>query len=293
MPDEGADCRDWIGRTEPRNDWLTAGPLNRLSATLDRNDQPYQPGDAAPPLAHWLCFLPDDPQSALGPDGHAARGGFLPPIHDLPRRMWAGSRIAFHGEIRVGMPLARRSTIASVERKQGKAGPLVFVTVRHEIGEPNRQPLIVDEHDIVYRGLAGPAVKPAGSAGDESEWRRELVPDAVLLFRYSALTFNGHRIHYDRDYVTNTEGYPGLVVHGPLIATLLVDLVRRKMPAARIESFSFRALSPLFDGRPMSVNGMSPDRSGIVKLWAANDEGGVAMKAEAKIATAPSGNGAK
>ena len=285
MPDEGTDYSGWIGRTELRHDWLAAGPLDRLSATLDRDDEPYRPGDAAPPLAHWLCFLPDEPHSALGPDGHAARGGFLPPIHDLPRRMWAGSRIAFPGEIRVGMALARRSTIASVERKQGAAGPLVFVTVRNEIGEPDGPPLIVDEHDIVYRGLAGPAVKPAASAGHEGEWRRELVPDAVLLFRYSALTFNGHRIHYDRDYVTNSEGYPGLVVHGPLIATLLVDLVRREMPKARIESFSFRAQSPLFDGRPMSVNSTLPEASGAVTLWAANDEGGVAMKAEAKIAT--------
>jgi 3-methylfumaryl-CoA hydratase len=293
MPEAEPDYKSWIGRTELRHDWLAAGPLDRLSATLDRDDDPHQPGDIAPPLAHWLCFLPDELQSALGPDGHAARGGFIPPVHDLPRRMWAGSRIAFPGEIRVGMALTRRSTIASVERKQGAAGPLVFVTVRHEIGEPDGPPLIVDEHDIVFRGLAAPAVKTAARAGGDGDWHRELVPDAVLLFRYSALTFNGHRIHYDRDYVTKAEGYPGLVVHGPLIATLLVDLVRRKMPEARIESFSFRALSPLFDGRPMSVNGISPDPSGIVKLWAANDEGGVAMKAEAKIATGPAGNGAR
>lgn len=288
----GSDHSGWIGRTQLRTDWLAAGPLDRLSATLDRDDKPYRPGDAAPPLAHWLCFLPDDQQSALGPDGHAARGGFLPPIHDLPRRMWAGSRITFPGELRVGMALARRSTIASVERKQGAAGPLVFVTVRHDIGEPGGPPLIVDEHDIVYRGLTGPAVKSAGNADQEAEWRRELVPDAVLLFRYSALTFNGHRIHYDRDYVTKSEGYPGLVVHGPLIATLLVDLVRRKMPEARMESFSFRALSPLFDGRRMSVNGAPPDHSGVVRLWAANEQGGVAMKAEAKIATPSEHRGA-
>jgi 3-methylfumaryl-CoA hydratase len=285
MPNQEPDYSGWIGRAELRHDWLAAGPLDRLSATLDRDDAPHQPGDAAPPLAHWLCFLPDDPQSALGADGHAARGGFIPPIHDLPRRMWAGSRIAFPGDIRVGMALARRSTIASVDRKQGAAGPLVFVTVRHEIGEPGGPALIVDEHDIVYRGLGGPAVKAASGAPLAGDWRRDLVPDAVLLFRYSALTFNGHRIHYDRDYVTKAEGYPGLVVHGPLIATLLVDLVRRSMPEARIERFSFRALSPLFDGRPMSVNGISADASGVVKLWAANDEGGVAMQAEARITT--------
>ena len=288
MPEEASDYSGWVGRTELRHDWLASSPLDRLSATLDREDGPYRPGDAAPPLAHWLCFLPDDRQSALGPDGHAARGGFIPPIHDLPRRMWAGSRITFPGELRVGMALVRRSTIALVERKQGAAGPLVFVTVRHEIGETDGPPLVIDEHDIVFRGLAAPAVKTASSAGQDGDWRRELVPDAVLLFRYSALTFNGHRIHYDRDYVTKAEGYPGLVVHGPLIATLLVDLVRRKLPEARIESFAFRALSPLFDGRPMSVNAVSPDAGGVIKLWAANDEGGVAMKAEAKVAARPS-----
>ena len=286
MPDERTDERDWIGRTEIREDTLVPGPLDRLSATLDRDDAPHAPGDPAPPLAHWLCFLPRDPQAALGTDGHAARGGFLPPIHDLPRRMWAGSRIAFPGELRISMSLVRRSTIASVERKQGKAGPLVFVTVRHEIGEPDGPPLVIDEHDIVYRSLGGPAVKAAADAGSPGEWRRSLVPDAVLLFRYSALTFNGHRIHYDRSYVTEAEGYPGLVVHGPLIATLLVDLVRRKMPDARIERFAFRALSPLFDGREMTVNSTPPDRDGIIKLWAANAEGGLAMQAEAQVAGA-------
>jgi 3-methylfumaryl-CoA hydratase len=285
MAEETSDISGWIGRTETRSDILTAGPLDRLSATLDREDPPHAQGDIAPPLAHWLYFLPNEPQSAIGPDGHPKRGGFLPPVHDLPRRMWAGSRLSFPGDIRVGMSLVKRSAIASVERKQGAAGPLVFVTVRHEIAEPDGPALIVDEHDIVYRGLGGPAVKPA-SAAEPGEWRRTIIPDAVLLFRYSALTFNGHRIHYDRDYVTKEEGYPGLVVHGPLIATLLVDLLRRKMPDAHVESFSFRAMSPLFDGREMSVNGTPPDGSGMVRLWASNAEGGLAMQAEARIAGA-------
>jgi 3-methylfumaryl-CoA hydratase len=283
MQDEPLDVSAWIGRMETRSDTLTAGPLDRLSATLDRSDPPHAIGDIAPPLGHWLYFLPDEPQSAIGPDGHPKRGGFLPPIHDLPRRMWAGSRVSFPGDIRVGMDLVKRSTIAAVERKQGAAGPLVFVTVRHEVAEPDGPALIVDEHDIVYRGLGGAAVKPAAAA-EKGEWRRTLTPDAVMLFRYSALTFNGHRIHYDRDYVTKEEGYPGLVVHGPLIATLLVDLLRRQMPQARVESFSFRAVSPLFDGGEMSVNGTPPDGNGVVKLWAANASGGLAMKAEAKVA---------
>ena len=181
-----------------------------------------------------------------------------------------------------------RYTGEKIREKAGKSGALVFVTVRHEIGREGEPPAIVDEHDIVYRGLeAAPAapteVVPAGA------WRRTLTPDAVLLFRYSALTFNGHRIHYDRDYVTGVEGYPGLVVHGPLTATLLVDLVRRNAPAARIDSFSFRAMSPLFDGNDMSVNAALPDADGRVRLWAANAEGRLAMAAEASLSgTVPS-----
>ncbi len=287
MPQDDAGERDWIGRSALARDVLASGPLDRLSATLDRDDPPFAEGDVAPPLAHWLCFLPGEPQSAIGPDGHPARGGFLPPIHDLPRRMWAGSRIAFPGALRVGMALERRSTIATVERKQGKAGPLVFVTVRHEIGEPGGPALVIDEHDIVYRGLGGAAVTPAAPV-EPGQWRRSLVPDAVLLFRYSALTFNGHRIHYDRYYVTEIEGYPGLVMHGPLIATLLIDLLRRRMPEARIASFAFRAMSPLFDGREMTVNATPPGSDGVVALWAANTDGGLAMKAEAQLAGAVS-----
>ncbi len=181
------------------------------------------------------------------------------------------------------MDVTRTSTIVSVERKVGRAGPLAFVTVRHEIGEPGGPALVVDEHDIVYRGLDQMAVKPAADAGPPGDWRRTVTPDAVMLFRYSALTFNGHRIHYDRDYVTRVEGYPGLVVHGPLVATLLVDLVRRHRPDATIRSFAFRARSPLFDGRAMTVNGGPPDADGTVALWAANDAGGLAMTATARL----------
>jgi 3-methylfumaryl-CoA hydratase len=281
------DYAAWLGRTEVRTDVVAAGVLDRLSATLDRADAAHATGDPVPPLGHWLFFLPDARQSELGEDGHARRGGFLPPVHHLPRRMWAGSRVRFPGEIRVGDAIERRSTIATIDCKDGKAGPLVFVTVRHEIGRPNEPAAIVDEHDIVYRGLAG---APAGSRPAEpvpaGAWRRTLVPDAVQLFRYSALTFNGHRIHYDRPYVTGVEGYPGLVVHGPLIATLLVDLLRREAPAARVEAFSFRAVSPLFDGREMSVNADRPDGDGRVRLWAANDAGALAVAAEATLSGA-------
>jgi 3-methylfumaryl-CoA hydratase len=283
MNEAAADPASWIGRTEEARDVVTASPLDRLAATLDRDGPPFRDGDPVPPLAHWLFFLPRDPLSVTGPDGHRKRGGFLPPIHHLPRRMWAGSRIAFPGDIRVGDRIVRRSTVASVTEKSGASGPLVFVTVRHEIGRDDAPPAIVDEHDIVYRSVEGAAVKRAGEKAEPGAWRRTLIPDSVLLFRYSALTFNSHRIHYDRDYVTKVEGYPGLVVHGPLVATLLIDLVRRNAPDARIESFTFRAASPLFDGNEMSVNGTPPGADGIARLWAANAAGETALAGEAML----------
>jgi 3-methylfumaryl-CoA hydratase len=278
------DYSAWIGRSEESRDAVTAGPLDRMSATFDRDDPPFADGDVVPPLAHWLFFLPDARQSEIGPDGHPKRGGFLPPVHELPRRMWAGSRLSFPGEIRVGDGIVRHSQIVSVKRKQGANGPLIFVTVRHRIGRAGEAAAIIDEHDIGYRGLEAPAVRADRQKTEAGEWRRTIVPDAVMLFRYSALTFNGHRIHYDRGYATKEEGYPGLVVHGPLIATLLVDLVRRHAPRARVEAFSFRAVSPLFDGNEMSVNGTPPDADGLVKLWAANGDGDLAMSAEARLA---------
>jgi len=265
---------DWIGRGEEHQDLISAGPLDRLSATLDRDDPPFKDGDAVPPLGHWLYFLPRDRQSVLSSDGHPRRGGFLPPVEHLPRRMWAGSRLTFPGTLRVGMKAVRRSTIASVKTKQGASGELVFVTVRHEIGEPGGPALVTDEHDIVYRGLEGPAAKtPPMSL--QGVWQRSLVPDEVLLFRYSALTFNAHRIHYDRAYVTKEEGYPGLVVHGPLTATLMIDQLRRELPEARIESFKFRAVSPAFDGAPLHLHGSPPSGDGTVELWTSNAEGGL------------------
>jgi 3-methylfumaryl-CoA hydratase len=283
MSVDDTDYCAWIGRSEQGRDTATAGPLDRLAAILDRDDRDLSNGDAIPPLGHWLFFLPQARQSGIGPDGHAKRGGFLPPVHELPRRMWAGSRLTFAGELRVGDGIVRHSTIKSVTRKNGVRGPLVFVTVRHEIGRPGETAAIIDEHDIVYRGLEGPATIPAPRKAKTGDWRRALVPDAVQLFRYSALTFNSHRIHYDRDYVTKEEGYPGLVVHAPLIATLLVELVRHNAPEARIAEFAFRAISPLFDGDEMSLNGTPPTMDGVVNLWAANAEGNLAMTAQAKL----------
>ena len=274
----------WIGRTESHTDVLAATPVRALAATLDRDDPPPRPGDLLPPCWHWLYFLPLSRQSEIGPDGHARRGGFLPPV-PLPRRMWAGSRLEFVQLLRIGEAVTRTSRIAAVNAKEGRNGTLVFVRVRHEIG--NAAGLaVVDEHDIVYRDnpRPGDAAPPAQAAPQTADWTREIRADDVLLFRYSALTFNGHRIHYDRRYVTEVEGYPGLVVHGPLLATLLLDLLRRERPDATVAHFAFRAVKPTFDVTPFEVRGSQDADGKTIRLWAQHADGALAMDATATLA---------
>ena len=268
--------REWIGRQEVLEDRLGLFPPAALSATLDRDDREPREGDVLPPLWHWLYFLPRARQSEIGPDGHPKRGGFLPPV-PLPRRMWAGGRLTFGAPLRLGESVRRVSTIADVSAKSGRSGNLVFVLVRHEIANAAGV-AITEEHDIVYRDAPAPGEAPAvpKQAGVESAWQRAVVPDDVLLFRYSALTFNGHRIHYDRRYVTTEEGYPGLIVHGPLLATLLLDLFARN-DARTVKSFSFRALSPVFDTTKFTVHG-TPEAGGA-KLWIRRDDGALCMEA--------------
>jgi 3-methylfumaryl-CoA hydratase len=279
------DLQAWIGRSETVRDHIGSTPVEALDATLDHPPRDVARGTPLPPLWHWLYFLPLHRQSEIGPDGHARRGGFLPPV-PLPRRMWAGSQFEFRAPVRVGDDVERRSTIAGVTTKQGRTGPLVFVKVRHEVRcNGAAEPAIVEFHDIVYREARRPGdvepppqAAPAGAA-----WQREIVPDDVLLFRYSALTFNGHRIHYDRKYVTEVEGYPGLIVHGPLIATLLMDLVRRHAPDADVAAFRFKAVRPTFDLNPFRVNGQLQDDGKTVRLWAQDHEGWLTMDAVATL----------
>ena len=270
---------DWIGRTETATETLRPFPADALAATLDR-DESYAEGAALPDLWHWLYFLPLHRLSESGRDGHAARGGFLPPV-PLPRRMWAGSRFRFHAPLRVGAQATKRSTILKVEEKQGRSGPLCFVTVGHELIDGDTL-CIAEEHDIVYRedpapGAPAPAPQPAPEG---SAFHRVISPDPVLLFRYSALTFNGHRIHYDQPYATGVEGYPGLVVHGPL-PTLLMDLLRRQ-DMGRVTGFAFRALATITDTADFAVHGArQPD--GSVRLWARRADGALAMDATATL----------
>jgi 3-methylfumaryl-CoA hydratase len=269
---------DWVGRTETRTQSVDAWPLLGLAALLDRDDAPAA-GEAIHPAAHWLYFGPTVPQSEIGEDGHAKRGGFLPPIPQ-PRRMWAGSSIAYTTPLRVGESVERTSRILSIDEKQGKAGPLIFVQVEHafRVGGQDR---LTDRQTIVYRDPPGPseAPPPAMPAPEGAVWSKRVDPDPVLLFRYSAVTFNGHRIHYDEPYVTGVEGYPGLIVHGPLTATLLVDLWQTHNPGVPLRSFSFRAVKPLFSGRPFHVEG-KPAGEGKVELWTRDADGALCTTAK-------------
>jgi 3-methylfumaryl-CoA hydratase len=279
------DLSAWIGRSETVLDQIGATPVKALNATLDHPPMAVDSGTPLPPLWHWLYFLPLHRQSEIGPDGHARRGGFLPAV-PLPRRMWAGSQFEFRAPLRVGDAVERRSTIADVTLKEGRTGQLVFVKVRHELRRNgDAQPALVEFHDIVYREArrADEVEPPPQRAETGAAWQRQVVPDDVLLFRYSALTFNGHRIHYDRRYVTQVEGYPGLIVHGPLIATLLMDLLRRHAPEADVAAFRFKAVRPTFDLNPFQLNGQLQDDGKTVRLWAQDHEGWLTMDAVATL----------
>ena len=251
---DDATLKTWIGRTETRRDITSEAPLQRLAALLDYASPPWTPGEV-PPLGHWLNFLPQDRQSDIDHDGHAKRGGFLPPI-TLPRRMWAGSRLTFEAPIRIGSEIERRSEIIDVAPKTGASGKMILVKVRHEVFSGNAR-AIVEEHDIVYRDvpMATPSTASASKNAEPPSPTaiiRSVTPDPVQLFRFSALTFNGHRIHYDRDHARE-EGYPGLIVHGPLIAVLLMDHYRRNFPSARVTKFNIRFQNPVFDIEPFDL----------------------------------------
>ncbi|MCB9946687.1 MAG: MaoC family dehydratase N-terminal domain-containing protein [Rhodospirillaceae bacterium] len=273
--------KSWVGRSRTIRDAIRPAHAQALIATLGRDDPPPQDGDPLPPLWHWTYFLQATPRAELGRDGHAKLGGFLPPV-PLPRRMWAGGRLWFERPLRFGEQADCTSTIASVSAKEGRTGLLVFVLVRHEmVGAGGAA--VVEEQDIVYREAVPSGAQPPGQpAPDDATFSRTVVPDPVLLFRYSALTFNGHRIHYDLRFCTEEEGYPGLVFHGPLTATLLADLARDHRPGQRMTQYRFRAVRPLFDTRPFRICGR--DKDGAVALFAVDPDGFLAMEAHADFA---------
>ena len=258
---------DWIGRSQTAMDRLEPARSNALLKALG-DDEVRHTGDPLPLLHHWLYFWDVQPPAKLGVDGHPAKGGFLPPV-PLPRRMWAGGRLQFHQPLRLGDVVTKTSTIASVTEKTGRSGTLVFVTVRHEL-DGGAGLAISEEQDLVYREPASgslPMVAPA--AAPDAPWLEQVDPDPVLLFRYSALTMNGHRIHYDRPYAIDEEAYPGLVVHGPLQATLLIRLAERRL-GAPITGFDFRGQQPAFAGVPLHVCG-EPGEHGA-EVWTQQGE---------------------
>lgn len=277
--------QDWIGTKEVVTDRITLVPARGLAATLDRDHVPAE-GDHLPPLWHWLYFLETPATRELSRDGHPDRGGFLPPVA-LPRRMWAGSRLQFHRPLRIGEAAEKTSRITNVVEKQGRSGQLVIVTAEHTIhGEAGRA--ITDEVDIAYRET--PKAQAAGASPDpvrppgEAQWSRTITPDPMLLFRYSALTFNSHRIHYDYPYTTEVEGYPGLVVHGPLTLTLLTEALASEHPHRRMTGLTMRALRPLFHGTPFHVQGRLSADGSQADLWALDSEGGMTMQASVELA---------
>jgi 3-methylfumaryl-CoA hydratase len=272
--------RQWIGRTQEATDIVTAQLVKGLRATLFQEIGEPKAGDPAPFTVHWCLAQPVFPMSMLGPDGHPTRGGFLPPV-PLPRRMWAGGELAFLDTLRVGDQATRTSRISDVTVKTGSTGQLCFVSVEHTVTSP-RGIAIRERQDIVYREMGAaqaPAPAKPTAPPPAAQHRETHVSDPVLLFRYSALTFNGHRIHYDRDYVTEVEGYPGLIFHGPLQATFIVEMAAKLRGGKPPRKFTYRGVQPLFEGSEFSIN--ANDNGAAMELWAANDAGQPTMKGTA------------
>jgi len=276
------DLESFIGRTEVQHDLSDERRFARLAATLDR--ETFSGSAAAlPPLGHWLCFLPNERQSLIGLDGHPSRtkDGLLPDV-GLPRRMWAGSRIRFLQDLPLNAPIERTSTLRAAAPKCGRSGRMLFVTVEHRVSVTGEDVAIVEEQDIVYREAAASGssfVRTAADPGDSDPTISIVTPDPVLLFRYSALTFNAHRIHYDRQYASDEEGYPGLVVQGPLIATLMLDHLLQHS-TSRLESYSFRAASPSFAGEPIALGFRRHDNEALLR---AVGSAGVLMTGTAEL----------
>lgn len=269
--------RTWVGKENPVVDDLNPFPARALAAALDHAKLPEK-GDALPPSWHWLYFLDTPTASGTGPDGHPKKGGFLPPV-PLPRRMWAAGNLQIEQPLVLGTPAKKKSTIRSVELKEGKSGALVFVNIEHALYQ-NDKLCILEEQNIVYRDMptAFAPLPPGDVASKDADWTKTIVPDPVLLFRFSALTYNCHRIHYDREYATKEEFYPALVVHGPLLATLLLDLVGAQAKDKRVGKFSFRAVRPTFDNAAFTVSGKREGDQ--VNMWTIDHEGFAGMTAK-------------
>jgi len=271
--DTPMDFTAWIGRTEEAQDHLSVNLIKRIAATFGEPTPAI--GEPLPPLWQWCFFQEPVFESQLGGDGHPARGGFLPPA-DNRNRMWAGGRVEFLRSLKVGADANRLSTILHIEEKHGRTGSLLFVTVRHDYSQQGEL-CVREEQDIVYREPNPPKLN-SGDAPEQGDWNEVIEPTPTLLFRYSAVTFNGHRIHYDYPYVTDTEGYSGLVVHGPMIATFNLRAFIRANPDRHVRHFAYRGVRPLNVPAAFRVGGRVVE-PGKAQLWAGNDAG-VAQSAE-------------
>ncbi len=273
-----AALQDWVGRREAATDVVSPRQARQMAATLGVDGLALDDGCALPPLWHWLGWLPETPAAGLGPDGHPARGGFLPPV-PLERRMWAGGRLTFHAPLRIGAALQRHSEIVMVSEKTGSTGRMVFVTVSHRMHDAGTL-AVTEEQDIVYVAMPERfAPPPPVIAAPEPLWTEAAAIDTVLLFRFSALTFNAHRIHFDLPYATGVEKYPGLVVHGPLQALLLMSAACRLRGMAQPARFRFRGVRPLFHFDPMRLVGW-PEAAGAQALATVLPDGMTCMQAE-------------
>ena len=276
--------QQWVGREQVVEDTLTLQPARALSATLDQRGSTLQEGDPLPLSWHWLYFLPAAPTSELGVDGHPEKGGFLPPV-PLPRRMWAGGAIEVFETLRLGQRIRRTSTIVDVKHKTGRTGDLVFVTLRHDLCA-GQQLMVRERQDLVYRGASIPGNSPEKSVSKKSQWSRSMVATTPLLFRYSALTFNTHRIHYDKDYAVNEEGYADLIVQGPLCATLLLEQLGYSCSGAQVRQFNYSGVKPLMANTEFSLQGCrGEDVEGgyRVQVWIVDEEGTVTMRGDAVL----------
>ncbi len=282
MTQELEKLKDWIGSRETDVDYVTIPAVHRLAAMLDRDDQMPKAGDPLPVGWHQILFPRVARHSQIGPDGHPMRGDFLPPV-PLPRRMFGGKRVTFRERLRVGDEVHRESEIRDVALKQGRTGQMVFVTVQTDIHSP-RGLAITEEQDIIYRGNPDPKAPPPPPqpVPGKAVWLHEVTADPVLLFRYSALTYNGHRIHYDWRYVTREEGYPDLIVNGGLQTLLAFELARThaSTPLAYVSS---RNVRPLFVNRPFTVCGEPSADNKTAKLWVADQDGAPTLVAEAEF----------
>ncbi|HET9490173.1 MAG TPA: MaoC family dehydratase N-terminal domain-containing protein [Methylomirabilota bacterium] len=278
------DLKSHIGRTLTATDVLHPGPANLLRLAFGRPEPELREGDPLPPAWLALYFLPRFATAELRPDGSPRDTGVIPPM-PLPRRMFAGERVRLHRALRLGETVRRETELADISMKTGGTGTLVFVTVTSRVFGPEGLAL-EDERHTAFREEVKPGERNRAPrrepAPADVPWRRRVTPEPVLLFRFSALTFNSHRIHYDRPWATEVEGYPGLVVHGPLTTTLLIDFARDQNPGRRIVAYATQARAPLFDTAPFELRGRPTDKG--CELWAVTPEGTVAMSAEVELA---------